>query len=130
MSGQTELITAKYLTETTEVAERAEPTDTTNYEISPPRAKLTFLRQVMRGVQNFVIVMIFVGLLATVGKWALFSASESTSCADWFLWAAGSEKTWDEYQRDHVRQGHKRMEDKDASWLEQLFIDGYAGLND
>jgi hypothetical protein len=126
MSGQTELITAKYLTEPTEVAEPTQPMD---LEMTPPRANPTAISQVVRGVQNFVIVMVFLGLLGVVGRWACTSASESTTCADWFLWVAGSDKNWEEYQKNQVRKGNPRLKDKEMTWMQQLFNDAYAGNN-
>lgn len=122
MASQTELTTAKSLTAPLE-------SETLPASADAPKIR-TAASQMLGGIKHFLIYVTVVALLCTVGKWALFSATKSNTVADCFLWAAGSDKTWEEYQRDHVRKGHSRMEDKDATWLEQLFIDGYAGRND
>jgi hypothetical protein len=85
--------------------------------------------QVHAGIKYFAGFVIAVSLGAVVGAWACDSTAKSTSAADWFLWAAGTGKTWEEYQQDQIARGNPRLKGDDMTWMQQLFNDAYAGNN-
>jgi hypothetical protein len=121
MASPTDLVSAKYFTTPLESEEAPVSVDT-------PEVPSTN-SQVMNGINNVIIGVIVVSLLTILGTWACRSASKSTTAADWFLWVAGSDKTWEEYQEDHVKKGNPRLKDEEMTWMQQLFNDAYAGNN-
>jgi hypothetical protein len=117
----TELVTSQYLT-TPSAPEGSDPP-------AEDRAVRSTVSQANRGV-NCVLGFVLAASLGTVvGAWACNGAAESKKAADWLLWVAGSDKTWEEYQKGHVSKGNARLKDDDATWMQQLFQDAYAGNN-
>jgi hypothetical protein len=121
MASPTDLVTAKYFSTPLESGESPVSVDI-------PKVR-TAGSQVISGINNVMIGVIVVSLFTIVGTWVCTAASKSTTAADWFLWVAGSEKTWEEYQANHVKKGNPRLKDKEMTWMQQLFNDAYAGNN-
>ena len=85
--------------------------------------------QIVSGGKQVLYATIVVVTFMCIIYFACRGICKSTKAADCFLWMRGYEKTWEEYQQDHVAQGHLRLSDKEATWVEQLFNDAYSGVN-
>lgn len=122
MESHQELISSKYMKEPLESEELAKPADS----FQPSTGRST-ANQVAGGVKLFLAFVLGAAIYTTVGNWACEGASQSTTVADWFLWASGSDKTWDQYQKAQIANGNPRLEDKELGWVGQLLQDAYAG---
>jgi len=67
-------------------------------------------------------------LAATVATWALWPAGDTKSnrAADFFLWVAGSDLTWEQYQQQQRAAGNPRMDEKEYDWTQQALNDAYS----
>jgi hypothetical protein len=98
---------------------------------SPDKPKVrSTASQVVGGAKLFCCYVLAAAIGISVYTLAFEQTNRSTTAADWFLWACGSDKTWEEYQRDHVAKGHPRLKDKEKGWVHQLFHDALSGNND
>jgi hypothetical protein len=124
MSSDTELITSRFLNAQSDQSDTEVPPESVNQ----PTVRSTS-SQILGGVKWFLGFVLVAAIYMTAGKWACKEANQSTAAADWCLWVAGSDKTWDEYQKDQVAKGNPRLKDKKLGWVGQLVQDAYAGNN-
>ncbi len=124
MASHQELISTKYMTEPLESEELPNPVES----VHTPTGRNT-ANQVAGGVKLFLAFVLGAAIYTTAGNWATDKASKSTKVADWFLWGAGSDKTWDQYQKGQIAKGNPRLKDKELGWVGQLIQDAYAGNN-
>jgi hypothetical protein len=121
MESYTELISSKYMNESLEPEESP---------VVPDRPKVrSTSSQIRGGITLFFAFVLGMAIYTATSSWACDKASKSTTVADWFLWIGGSDKTWDEYQRDQIARGNSRLKDKELGWMGQLLQDAYAGNN-
>jgi hypothetical protein len=78
------------------------------------------------GALLFFALAAMVAVLATGGVWLLTSKQSSNPSADTFLWFAGQDKTWDEYQREQEAAGNTRLDEKEYDWMQQALNDAYS----
>lgn len=102
----TQLITSKYL---------PAPSDSDSTTVDKPPKIRSTASQMSRGVKLFLSLAIAMLLGCAIGTWVLKGTTQSTTAADWFLWVCGSDKTWEEYQRDQISKGNARLKDDEMT---------------
>ncbi len=123
MESHSELISAKYLNQSLESADTVDSTPAASAE---PAVRST-ASQVLGGAKWFLAFVLGAAIYVTVANSAGDEANKSTAVADWFLWVSGSDKTWEEYQKEQIAKGNPRLKDKDLGWVGQLLQDAYVG---
>lgn len=119
MDSKPELTTSEFSTEQLEPGMLEVPVDT------PAGRSVT--GQIKWGIIYFFVFVLGFGIYTVAGKWAVHKANKSSSVADWCLWVAGSDMTWEEYQKKQIDNGNPRLRDKELGWVGQLVQDAYAG---
>jgi hypothetical protein len=65
-------------------------------------------------------------VVSTAAIWVIRGEASPNAAADMFLWLAGQNKTWDEYQSEQKAAGRGRLDEKEYDWTQQLFNDAYS----
>jgi hypothetical protein len=68
-----------------------------------------------------VVAMLSVGVV-----WIVNRTPKPNGSADSFLWFAGQNKTWDQYQQDQKAAGRERLDEEYYDWTQQLMNDAYS----
>jgi hypothetical protein len=71
------------------------------------------------------IGVVAVGISVTA-VWYLTSIQKPNRSADTFLWLAGQDKTWEEYQDEQRAAGRGRLSEEEYDWTQQLLNDAYS----
>jgi len=65
-------------------------------------------------------------VITTGALWLIRREPNPNASADMFLWFAGQNKTWGEYQEGQKAAGRGRLDEKEYDWTQQLFNDAYS----
>src|SRR5262245_39863622 len=74
-------------------------------------------------VVTFCSVVVAVMMVTTGVLWLANREPNPNASADAFLWIAGQNKTWDQYQKE---QGRGPEDEKEIDWMQQLLTDAYS----
>jgi hypothetical protein len=108
-----------YTDQFTESAEHSFTADPTS---RGPRSTAPKLLQNVITFCSFALVSM---VISTAAIWWFNREKTSNASADAFLWFAGQNQTWDEYQKKQKSAGRQRMDEKEYDWTQQLFNDAY-----
>ena len=65
-------------------------------------------------------------VIAAAAFWWVGRETSANPSADAFLWFAGKDKTWDQYQKGKKSSGHGRLDEKKHDWMQQAVNDAYS----
>ena len=88
-----------------------------------PQSKIPTL---LNNVVTFCSFAIVSMVISTAAIWWIRREASPNASADVFLWLAGQNKTWVEYQEGQKSAGHPRMDENEYDWTQQLLNDAYS----
>src|SRR5262245_33135961 len=72
------------------------------------------------GAIKFCSIAVVTMVVSTAAIWWVNRKPNSNASADAFLWFAGQNKTWNEYQKSKKDAGYGRLDEKEYDWMQQL----------
>ncbi len=80
----------------------------------------------VKGILLLGLVVVFAAALSVGGVWLLNSVTDENAPPDTFLWVAGQDESWEEYQARMEASGRGRLDENEYDWAQQLLNDAYS----
>ena len=93
--------------------------------VSKPKRPSIGLK-VLQGVVAICSFAVVVAMFSAGVFWMVNRTPKPNGSADRFLWFAGQNKTWDQYQQEQKAAGRGRLDEKEYDWTQQLLNDAYS----